>query len=71
MAEGGLVIECLCSDGVRAETSGAPAYQVVCHCDSCRRATRSPLVEIALFAPDQVRVVRGAELLSNGHATAG
>lgn len=45
---------CLCA-AVRFETEGEPKWESFCHCESCRRATSSPVTAFASFRDDQVR----------------
>lgn len=44
---------CLCG-AVRFETAGEPKWVSFCHCESCRRATSSPVAAYASFRDDQL-----------------
>lgn len=45
---------CLCG-AVRFEAQGDPLWVVHCHCESCRRATSSPMTTYVGFAADKVK----------------
>lgn len=49
---------CLCG-AVRYRVSGAPQATSLCHCESCRRATRGPSLAWAIFAEDKVEISHG------------
>ena len=55
---------CFCG-AVEVETTGAPAAMGYCHCNSCRSWSAAPVNAFTLWAPDAVRVTRGAEFV--GH----
>lgn len=55
---------CFCG-AVEVEASGEPLEMGYCHCASCRLHAGAPLVAFTLWKDDQVRVVRGAEMI--GH----
>lgn len=44
---------CLCG-AVRWFATGQTVRNLICHCESCRRATASPFTAFAGFHPDQV-----------------
>lgn len=44
---------CLCGT-VRWAATGQPVRNLICHCESCRRATSSPFAAFVGFNPDQV-----------------
>lgn len=46
---------CMCG-AVRYEAAGEPAYNALCHCESCRRASGAPMVGWALFEQDKVSI---------------
>lgn len=56
--------ECFCG-AVEVEATGAPAAMGYCHCSSCRSWSAAPVNAFTLWAPDAVRVTRGAEFV--GH----
>jgi hypothetical protein len=53
---------CFCK-AVEIETSGAPAVQAFCHCESCRTWLSAPVHGATLWPQDAVRVTKGADLL--------
>jgi hypothetical protein len=55
--------QCFCG-AVEIEASGAPVEAGYCHCRSCRAYSGAPLNAFTLWNDDQIRVVRGAALLS-------
>lgn len=57
----GLTGGCLCG-AVRYRTSGPPLRVGICHCETCKRQSGSPLPAFAIFRADAVEVtgeVRG------------
>lgn len=46
--------KCLCG-AVTFEARGQPLWSAVCHCESCRRATSSPVTAFVGFPRDQLR----------------
>lgn len=44
---------CLCG-AIQFEATGEPLWQAVCHCESCRRATSSPVTAFVGFPRDAV-----------------
>ena len=59
---------CFCG-AVEIVVSGEPAAMGYCHCDSCRHWSASPVNAFTLWAPDAVRVTRGAEHVGTYHKT--
>lgn len=55
---------CFCG-GVELEVTGAPVAMGYCHCASCRSWSAGPVNAFTLWAPENVRVTRGEELV--GH----
>ena len=53
---------CFCG-AVQFTVTGAPAATGYCHCDSCRSWSASPVNAFTLWAPDAVRVTKGAQLI--------
>ncbi len=51
---------CFCG-AVEVEVSGAPEGMGYCHCASCRSWSAGPVNAFTLWAPDAVRVTKGAE----------
>jgi hypothetical protein len=54
VSEGG----CLCG-AVRYRAVGEPTVSMICHCDSCARASGAPAVAWVTFAAQGFRFVRG------------
>jgi hypothetical protein len=50
---------CFCG-AVEFTASGAPMHMGYCHCNSCRSWSASPVNAFALWAPDAVKVTKGA-----------
>ena len=55
---------CFCG-AVEISVTGAPAAQGYCHCDSCRTWSAAPVNAFTLWAPEAVRVTKGAEKLGS------
>lgn len=55
---------CFCG-AVTIEVTGAPAGMGYCHCESCRSWSAGPVNAFSLWAPDAVKVTKGAELLAS------
>ena len=55
---------CFCG-AVEIEATGEPLEMGYCHCASCRLRSGAPIVAFILWKDDQVRVVRGAELVGS------
>lgn len=53
---------CFCG-AVEFEVTGAAEEMGYCHCSSCRSYSGAPLVAFALFKTENVKVIRGDELL--------
>ena len=53
---------CFCG-AVEIEVTDAPEEMGYCHCTSCRSYTGAPLVAFVLFKAENVRVIKGAELI--------
>ncbi len=53
---------CFCG-AVKLTVTGAPAAQGYCHCSSCRSWSAGPINGFTLWAPDSVRIEKGAENL--------
>ena len=53
---------CFCG-AVEITVTGQPAAQGYCHCDSCRSWSAAPVNAFTLWAPDAVRVTKGAQLV--------
>lgn len=60
---------CFCG-AVEVEATGAPEEMGYCHCRSCRAYSGAPVNAFTLWKKEQVRVVRGAELLGRFSKTA-
>ena len=56
---------CFCGS-VTIEAKGAPAAMGYCHCGSCRSWSASPVNAFTLWAPESVKVTKGAQYV--GHA---
>jgi|SRR5689334_8538694 len=55
---------CFCG-AVEISVTGAPAAQGYCHCDSCRTWSAAPVNAFTLWAPEAVRVTKGAEKIGS------
>jgi hypothetical protein len=53
---------CFCG-AVKIEATGAPVEMGYCHCNNCRTYSGAPLRAFTLWKPENVKIVRGAELL--------
>lgn len=60
---------CFCG-AVEFTVAGSPAAMGYCHCASCRHWSASPVNAFTLWAPDAVKVTRGAELVASYKKTA-
>lgn len=49
---------CMCG-AVRYRASGEPKYRVMCHCESCRRASGAPVVAWVTFETGGFAVTKG------------
>ena len=61
---------CFCG-AVQLTVTGAPVGMGYCHCESCRHWSASPVNAFTLWAPEAVRVTRGAEHIGTYNKTAG
>jgi len=52
--------QCFCG-AVELEVTGTPEAMGYCHCASCRTWSAGPVNAFTLWAPDNVKVTRGAE----------
>lgn len=59
---------CFCG-AVEIEASGSPEEMGYCHCASCRLYSGGPLNAFILWRAEDVRVVRGAELVGRFNKT--
>ena len=48
---------------VALELAGEPAFQVFCHCESCRGWLGAPIHAASLWPAANVRITKGADLL--------
>ena len=55
--------ECFCG-AVKIEVSGDPTGMGYCHCTSCRSWSGGPVNAFTLWAPDNVKIVTGADKVS-------
>ncbi len=53
---------CFCG-GVEISVTGRAAAMGFCHCESCRHWSAGPMNAFSLWAPENVKVMKGAELL--------
>lgn len=59
---------CFCG-AVAIETAGEPLEMGYCHCRDCRAYSGAPVTAFTLWRQEDVRVVRGAELLGGFQKT--
>jgi hypothetical protein len=59
---------CFCG-AVSLETEGEPNAMGYCHCASCRSWSGGPVNAFSLWAPDKVRVTKGAEHVASFQKT--
>lgn len=59
---------CFCG-AVEIEVKGAPDEMGYCHCSSCRSYSGAPVSAYLLWRAENVRVVRGADLLGRFQKT--
>src|SRR3954469_22969879 len=52
--------QCFCGQ-VELTATGAPVAMGYCHCSSCREWSAGPVNAFTLWAPDAVRITRGAD----------
>src|SRR6516162_3569582 len=55
---------CFCG-AVEFAVSGAPVAAGFCHCASCRHWSAGPVNAFTLWAPEALRVMRGAEYIGS------
>ena len=60
--------KCFCGEMTLAVT-GEPAAMGYCHCESCRSWSAGPVNAFTLWAPDAVKVTKGAEHIGTYHKT--
>ena len=54
--------QCFCGE-VEISVTGNAAAMGFCHCESCRHWSAGPINAFSLWPPENVKVVKGAELL--------
>jgi hypothetical protein len=54
--------KCFCGS-VQLEVSGSPEVMAYCHCNDCRSWGASPVSAFTLWKPDNVKFLKGSELL--------
>src|SRR2546421_4741417 len=59
---------CFCG-AIEFTVTGNPVAMGYCHCDSCRHWSAAPVNAFTLWAPQAVRVTRGAEQIGTYHKT--
>ena len=59
---------CFCG-AVAVEATGEPQAMGYCHCNSCRSWSAGPVNAFTLWAPDAVRVTRGADKIGTYNKT--
>lgn len=59
---------CMCG-AVALELSGDPAFQVYCHCESCRGWLGAPIHAASLWPAASVKITRGADALGTWKRT--
>ncbi|HZQ60919.1 MAG TPA: GFA family protein [Casimicrobiaceae bacterium] len=59
---------CFCGD-VQFTMTGTPAAMGYCHCESCRHWSAGPVNAFTLWAPDAMKITRGADKLGTYHKT--
>ena len=55
---------CYCG-AVEIEMTGPPLDMGYCHCANCRRFSGAPFASFTLWAPENVKVTKGADLLTH------
>ena len=60
--------ECFCG-AVAFTVSGEPAAMGYCHCDSCRHWSAGPVNAFSLWAPDALKVTKGADNIGTYNKT--
>lgn len=54
--------KCFCG-AVEITVTGEPAAMGYCHCESCRHWSAGPINAFSLWAPENVKIVKGDDLL--------
>ena len=60
--------ECFCG-AVAFTVTGEPAAMGYCHCESCRHWSAGPVNAFSLWAPDAVKVTKGADNIGTYNKT--
>lgn len=60
--------ECFCG-AVAFTVSGEPAAMGYCHCESCRHWSAGPVNAFSLWAPDALKVTKGADNIGTYNKT--
>lgn len=60
---------CFCG-AVEVEVTGDPLGMGYCHCNSCRSWSAGPVNAFTLWAPENVRITKGAGLVQEFHKSA-
>src|SRR2546428_8484800 len=60
---------CFCG-AVEVTVTGAPKAMGYCHCTSCREWSAAPVNAFSLWAPETVKVTKGADELGEFHRSA-
>lgn len=60
---------CFCG-AVEFEVSGSPALMGYCHCTDCAAWAAAPMNAFSLWAPESVRIVKGADSIMTFNKTA-
>jgi len=56
--------KCFCGE-VALTVTGEPVAMGYCHCSSCREWSAGPVNGFTLWAPDQVRITKGADKIAS------
>jgi hypothetical protein len=59
---------CFCG-AVELEVTGTPAMMGYCHCTDCAAWAAAPINAFSLWAPDSVRITKGADNVGTYHKT--
>lgn len=60
--------QCFCG-AVEIEVNGTPAGMGYCHCGDCRSWSAAPVNAFTLWAPEAIRVTKGADKIGTFHKT--
>jgi len=60
--------ECFCG-AVAFTVTGEPAAMGYCHCESCRHWSAGPVNAFSLWAPDAVKITKGADNIGTYNKT--